>query len=28
VDKGYWGQIANIDEINEEEPEEGWEEDD
>ncbi len=27
VDKGYWGQVAHIEEAFEEEPDEGWEED-
>lgn len=24
VDKGYWGQVAHVEEVLEEEPEEGW----
>ncbi len=27
MDKGYWGQVAHVEEAFEEEPEEGWEED-
>ena len=27
VDKGYWGQVAHVEEVFEDEPEEGWEED-